>query len=654
MLFFRYAFFLCIVSINAQSVEQPLDTVKGELKILQKNILNSESPEKIKAYYDLGDRYMKKDMDLSLYYFRLFIKKSKYSESEELFGWSHLKIASLLYKKGELESSLKHYDSAEYYSKKSRDTSSFLATVNNRALLYKNTGKLKEAAKGFFYILKHIDNQEKYKFEKYLAYNNLGTIHLNIDDPEKSKIYLLKALDITKELEDVKLSLNVLLNLGEVESDLKNYDSSFNYLEEVVKIADSLNNRNFLRLANNNIAYNLYLNKNYEESIVYAKKALEFRSVDIQSLGSDTYHTLGMVYMELGNYDLSEKYLLKALDISEKHKLKSVFLECKLGLYQLKQKMGDYKSALKLHEDYVAIKDSFYDGSIKKEIKNLESNIIIEEKQKELENLSFEKKTNEDQFSEKIRTILQIIGAVIIVTIVLMRFYFLRNKANMAEGQKKLTEIRMELLRSQMNPHFIFNTISGIQNFILKSEKYEAYDYLTKFSDSIRAIFENSGSSFVLFSKELNLVRRYVHLETMRFRNKIEYIEKIDEDLLEKDEMVAAMMLQPIIENAILHGLSNKKGPGYIKFEVTKEKEYLICIIQDNGIGRKAAQEIKKNRPQNHLSIATINTNERMNILKKMGHHRSKVSYEDMYSPDKKPLGTKVTVILPIKRIVRK
>ncbi|WP_298545576.1 tetratricopeptide repeat protein [uncultured Aquimarina sp.] len=650
MLIARYVFFLFIVSVNAQSLEPLPDKYKSESYDLKNDISNVEELKKLKPYYQLGVRYIKKDLNLSLHYFRLFIEESKNYESEELFADSYLRIGAILYAKGELQSSLKHYDSSEYYGKKTKDTISLIATKNDRALLYKNTGHLRKAAKDYFDILKYINNQEKYRFEAIFVYNNLGILYQNLDEPKKSIVYLVKALEISKKIKNQELVLKSLLNLGNAEADLENYDNAFNYLNEVLIIADSLNNRNLLRMANNNVAYYLYLDKKYKESILYAKKALEYRAGDIRSLGSDTYHTLGMAYMELGNYNLSESYLLKALGISEKHKLKSIFLECKFGLYQLKQKMSDYKSALKLYEEYVVIKDSFYGGMVKKEIKNMESNLILEEKEQELQNLSLEKKINEDLFSKKIRTILQILGLMIFASIILIRFYFLKNKATIAENQKKLTESKMQLLRSQMNPHFIFNTIGGIQNFILKSEKYKAYDYLTMFSESIRSIFENSESPFILFSKEIKLIRGYVNLEIIRFRNKIEYIEDIDKNLLEEDEMVAAMMLQPIVENAIIHGLSNKKGSGYIKFKVIKEKEYLTCIVQDNGIGIKAAQQIKKNRPENHLSVATINTNERMKILKKMGYQRSQVTYQDLYNPEGKPQGTKVTVLLPIKK----
>lgn len=228
--------------------------------------------------------------------------------------------------------------------------------------------------------------------------------------------------------------------------------------------------------------------------------------------------------------------------------------------------------------------------------------------------------------------------------------YYLRNKAVIAENQKILAIRKMQMLRAQMNPHFVFNTINGIQNFILRSEKYEAYEYLTKFSRSIRLIFEHTDKTFIKLSKVIELIREYIALEKIRFRDKIVYVESIDQNLLEKDPEIASMILQPLIENAILHGLSNKEDSGYIKLMVEDAEGYLKCIVEDNGIGREEATTIKNMNQKQHFSIASINTSERLSILKKSGYRKANLHINDLFDSEGNSLGTRVTVFIPVKK----
>ncbi|WP_299249374.1 tetratricopeptide repeat protein [uncultured Aquimarina sp.] len=554
-----------------------------------------------------------------------------------------------MFKKGLTQEAFHHLDSARYFFEIRKDTLNLIDTKIRIGSNYLKIGKIEKAAEFFFDILKEIQNKDSYESRKCAVYNNIGLVYNATGEFKKSEFYLLKALKISNKIHQPYHSLAPLCSLGNYKLGLKQYDEALNYFQKYSKVADSLNNKSHLRIALNNISYTYYLKKNYDKSIFYAKKSLELISKNVRELGSDTYHTLGVNYLELGNYKLSEKYLLTSFEIAERYTIPYVMLKCKEDLSRLKQKTKDYKSALQYHKDYIKIKDSFFGSKIKKEIKALESNIIIEEKELAIQELSVEKKHNEDKFSNNIKIVIIVFTIITLVSILLFGFYFLRNKTAFAENEKKLTESKMEVLRSQMNPHFIFNTISSIQNYILKSDKYNSYNYLTKFSESIRLIFENSGKSFIHFSKELALIREYINLEKIRFRNKIQYLENIDETVLNEDPKIAGMIIQPIIENAILHGLSNKKDPGYVKLYVSMDKRYLSCVIEDNGIGRKASMEIKKYKSKNHLSITTINTNERIEILRKMGYSKSKIEYKDLYHNDNIPIGTRVTLVLPIK-----
>ncbi|WP_299184348.1 tetratricopeptide repeat protein [uncultured Aquimarina sp.] len=617
-------------------------SVNGQNKI-------PENPKGLRSYYNLGEFYKKKSIDSSLLAYRTYLRLTQIRGVHYHVAESHSNIGNLLFKKGLTKDAFRHLDSAKYFFELRNDSVNLIKTKFKIGNIHLHIGQTEEASEVYFDILKEIEHQNGYSAKKCDLYNNIGIIYSEIGDFQKSDEYVLKALEISKKLKKTNLSLAPLASLGNNALEQKQYDKALQYFRKYSKLADSLNKKSHLRNALNNISYTYYLKKDYNNSVLYAKKSLQFISEDVRELGSDTYHTLGVNHLELGNYKLSEKYLLASYEIAEKHTIPYVMLKCKEDLSRLKQKTKDYKSALQYHKEYIKIKDSFYGSKIKKEIKKLESNIIIEKKELVIKELSVEKKNNEDKFSSDIKIIVVVFTIIIIVTILLSSFYFLRNKTALAENEKKLTESKMEVLRSQMNPHFIFNTIGSIQNYILKSDKYNSYNYLTKFSESIRLIFENSGKSFIHFSKELALIREYINLEKIRFRDKIQYLENIDEIVLNEDPKIAGMIIQPIIENAILHGLSNKKDSGYVKLYVSMSKRYLNCIIEDNGIGRKASMEIKKYKSKKHLSITTINTNQRIEILKKMGYLKSKIEYQDLYYNDNIPIGTRVTLVLPIK-----
>jgi Histidine kinase/Y_Y_Y domain/Two component regulator propeller len=211
---------------------------------------------------------------------------------------------------------------------------------------------------------------------------------------------------------------------------------------------------------------------------------------------------------------------------------------------------------------------------------------------------------------------------------------------------KKIVESELKALRSQMNPHFIFNAINSIQNFVIKNESVAAQKYLTKFSRLIRAVLENSKQETILLSKEMEALELYLELEALRASFRFDYSIVIDESLEKKSVYLPPMLIQPYIENAILHGLlplTNKRGELTIHFE--EKEQALICTINDNGIGRAKAAEIKRKKEINHQSMGMSITNERIDNWNNISHYTT-VTILDKYN-NETSLGT--TVILEIK-----
>jgi LytS/YehU family sensor histidine kinase len=242
-----------------------------------------------------------------------------------------------------------------------------------------------------------------------------------------------------------------------------------------------------------------------------------------------------------------------------------------------------------------------------------------------------------------------LVTAFIVYLIILWRTNVIRKKEQeKLRINKLLAEYQMKALTAQMNPHFIFNAINSIQNFIIQNHSTLAYDYLIKFSKLIRLVLNNSKENEISLQQELETLAIYVELEQLRFENSFDYQVSIAPQLETESIVIPALLLQPYIENAIWHGLmplKNRKGA--ISLTIVEQDEFLKIIITDNGVGRKASDLIKKKIVnKNHQSIGMELTGKRIEVF----GQESKFSLQiiDNYDPDNNSTGTTVEIVLPM------
>jgi len=238
-----------------------------------------------------------------------------------------------------------------------------------------------------------------------------------------------------------------------------------------------------------------------------------------------------------------------------------------------------------------------------------------------------------------------LIGSVFLLLV----YEYVRRKINQAQKDSKLQAelytLENKALSSQMNPHFIFNALTAIQHFIIKKDKYEAYNYLTQFAQLVRAILKNSENGFICLKEELELLGNYLDLEQVRFENKFDYSINIDTNIDINALTFPSMLIQPYAENAIRHGFMHKEGKGNLDISLELDGDVLVCVIQDNGIGRKKSKSL--NKDSKHQSFA-MNINERrLELLNQLYKRNLSLKVEDLYD-GKQPLGTKVTLYIPI------
>lgn len=238
---------------------------------------------------------------------------------------------------------------------------------------------------------------------------------------------------------------------------------------------------------------------------------------------------------------------------------------------------------------------------------------------------------------------LMILIGLLIVRLIYLRQLNLHKKK--AQQINELNASRLTAIQSQMNPHFIFNSLNSIQDLVLKGDIDNSYTFITKFSNLVRRTLSYSDKDFIHFEQEIKLIELYLSLEKLRFKDDLEYI--IETNHIE-DIKIPPMLIQPFIENALLHGLLHKEGTKRLNITFTLD-EFLICEISDNGIGREKAQEIKRRQESNHESFAVNAIKRRFSILK--DHFDGALGFEitDLIT-NGQVVGTKVTLRIPVQR----
>jgi len=237
-----------------------------------------------------------------------------------------------------------------------------------------------------------------------------------------------------------------------------------------------------------------------------------------------------------------------------------------------------------------------------------------------------------------------LLGAGIVAVLFMVRIQFIKRRA---ELRNKVTASQLTALKSQMNPHFLFNTLNSLQDLILKHDIKNSNYYLNKFSILMREILDMSGKDEVILSREVKLLETYLELEKLRFGDEFEFVIHIDSEIDVDHLQLPPMIIQPFIENALKHGLLHKKGDKKLKVTFTINDNCLMCEIMDNGVGRKRSEEIKARSSRTHQSFATDATDKRMDLLNSYNDKKYSFKIIDLYE-DEKSVGTKVLISIPI------
>ncbi len=488
------------------------------------------------------------------------------------------------------------------------------------------------------YFHKALAIQEKMGQLKSISFthNTLGATYLSQDDFDKALFHLNKSAIIAKERNDKRTLSYNYGSLGEIMLRQNKPDEALAYFNKALLIKNDLNYTKGKAVTYHLLGQAWYLKKDYKQSISWFTKAIEtHKKYNSQRYLSHCYAYLGKIKLALNQMDSANLYLNKAEEYAtEVHSIENLILisETRTRFYKEKQ---NWRLAMQALNVTNSLKDSIKESKYQKEIQTLEIGYQTEKKEQQIEILSAENKIK----NQRLR-----LGIAIIIILVLglaFAYYVsIIRKRNAKLNQEKLQQ---QLLKSQMNPHFIFNALGSIQNFMYQNDSKSAARYMGNFASLTRSILNNSSADFVTLDEEISTLKNYLELELMRVNNAFVYNMEYSEDLETEFINIPPMLLQPFIENSIKHGVKDMDSGGIITVRFKEENNLILVEVEDNGAGINSS---KNEKQSNHISMATGIFNKRISILKTSYPHLPSPLIEDLSQKGKK--GTLIKVFLPI------
>ena len=456
--------------------------------------------------------------------------------------------------------------------------------------------------------------------------------------------YQQLAYDFCKDKEISRSKGIATYNLALYYSVNEDYEKSLTLLNEAIAIGKGLSWHRLLFNAYDVLSADMYETGKKDSSYFYMEKA-HLLAEEMNS----PYHILssqinyGNYYMLEGDFVKARKHCHSALKISKERSFIAKQATIYDLLHEIEQMAGNHKYALEYYKRNRHLKDSISGEKHLKQINALKAKYDHAQQNTQIEKL----KKDSILQKQKIERKNIIIFISILTGFFLSCLIYLLYREKTLKAQKRELTAQQKLLRSQLNPHFLFNALSSIQQYIyLQKEPKLVADYLAKFSRLTRRILHNSTQELIELNEEIDFLKDYMDLQKLRFDVPFEYNIHVDNELLDDEVKIPPMFTQPFIENSIEHGILNKKEKGKIDIHITKSKSQIQIELSDNGIGIEKSKFEKKNHQ--HRSIAINLTKDRLKAFDKKLRKKTELIIKDLSGIDETITGTKVTLKLPI------
>ncbi|MDE1208274.1 tetratricopeptide repeat-containing sensor histidine kinase [Tenacibaculum larymnensis] len=476
-----------------------------------------------------------------------------------------------------------------------------------------------------------------------VSYNSIGNIYFYLEQYDLALKNYKAALKYAKKSKN-KWSQSINYeNIGKIKIVQNNFNEAEEYILKALEIDTSIKNHFGRMICYNSLAYVNIKTNNYQKAKEYLKLAMPIAlSVKNKFYIASTKANLGYLYLKTKQHKLAKEFLGESLNIATKESFKTLLVNIHNYFYEFYLNNNQHKTALYHYRKHIEIRQQLNANKKAQYVNDLVLKYETNKKKELIEKLESEKKIS-DLNHENSKN-LWLMGFSIVISLFLIIYFFSRQKQ--LQAKKKISDLQSTVLRSQLNPHFIFNALNSIKHYIIKNKKHDAIDYLNKFSEFTRRVLEKSILRSISLEDELYNSQLYVELENARFEDNINFEIDVSKDISLSSIIVPPFILQPLLENAIWHGIASIKNKR-ISIHIHQLKEHIYITITDNGIGRQKAYEIKKEQKKYKSSIGINLVNQ---ILENFYKEKYTLSYKDLdinneFNTSK---GTMVTIKIPI------
>jgi tetratricopeptide (TPR) repeat protein len=500
------------------------------------------------------------------------------------------------------------------------------------------------------------------------AAHRLGSLYVDRGKHDEALTFLLQAVEIRQKIDDKKGKARSLNNIGAVYQDLAQHDKALVYMKQAIQELEMIGDLYGIALISGNIGLLHSTKQQYDTAIVYITKSLALRkslkdkqgeAYALNYLGSVysnkkqlttaltyylealaieeeikeyyllvfSYYNIGELYFKLGKFDLAKNNFNKSESIAKQIGATKELVKVYLAYSKLDSVSRDFQGAYEWHKLHKQFADSIFNTESSKKIADLQSTFDVAKKEKEIYVLSQEMQIQKLTLNRQ-KWLLGGFGLAMLV-VAFVGYVFYRNKQ--LKAMYELLQKEQQVYRLQMNPHFFFNALVAIQDFVLKADGLKATSYIAKFSRLMRQTLEQSQQEFTKLSTEIEMITYYLDLQQLRFSGRFQYQIVVDDELNPDEVQIPIMLMQPVIENAIEHGLkTSQEGKINISFKLAES--FLVIDIEDNGIGRlKSAEQKAQNDTKHtkHISMATKILANRIELLEKQANFKLQLQIID-------------------------
>lgn len=652
-----------LIELNPDNLEDYDRTLIDS--IMERFHASSNKIEQLELLNDLIDNcYDDVWMDYNMLMRELAIEHLKKSKDSALINRSHYYYGISYGNEGYIYDMQDKHDSALFIFNKGIEQFELINSYdgigkieNSIAGIYESQGKLQLAIDHYMLSAKNGELAEDHVGLANL-YANLGRLNKNLDNDSIAFKHYEKGYEHAKIGNDIRLQGLFLTRMAYYYIISEDYTTALQYAKEGLGLMTEAKVDDYNKIPAHKSIGDIYRRMNMLDSAEYyynitLHTARTYESLEYEAMA---LHILASVHYLQDNFTLAKEEALESIEIAKENNLLNMEI---YGLYELQKAehaLGNHEAAYNYLQEYNTLNKQYVNDENKEMLIAREAQLEYE-KQKAIDEAEYEKNlaiAEEEKKQQRTITfsVLAIAFVVLLALIALYnRFQLIRKQkeelnqayAKLEESKKnELMASNLKALQSQMNPHFIFNALNSIQTLVLHGDVDNSYTYINKFASLIRTTLNFSELEYVAIEEEIKLLDTYLNLEKLRFKEDFNY--EIIEGKIPQIK-VPPMLIQPFVENALKHGLLHRPSNRFIKLSFTFD-DVLVCVVEDNGIGRKASAEINKRRDKEHKSFAISAIQQRFSMLQEKLSYPIGFTYEDLYEGDE-AIGTRVVIRIP-------